>query len=134
VTATTALDAPAVSGEYVLRAEFPMLRTDVPLVPVAYRGDRDNRPIRVELPLLVAAPDGGSPGLTAAAAVERMLSHPQVALLVAEPAVWRSARLRYRDRAWELTAPLRGGRILLARIADGAFAAPTVAVEKVSAP
>jgi len=39
--ATTALDAPAVSGEYVLRAEFPMLRTDVPLVPAAYRGDRE---------------------------------------------------------------------------------------------
>ncbi len=71
----------------VLRAEFPMLRTDVPLVPAAYRGDRDNRPIRVELPLLVAAPDGGSPGLTGAAAVESMLSHPQLALLVAEPAV-----------------------------------------------
>jgi hypothetical protein len=111
-----------------------MLPADLPLVPAAYRGDRDRRPIRIELPLHVAAVDGRGPGLTAADAVERMLAHPQLALLVAEPDSWPSARLGYRDGVWELRAQLRAGGVIVARIGDGLLGAPTVAFEAARRP
>lgn len=133
-TGVTVLGAPAEPGEYVIHAAFPLLREDVPVVPAAYRAERDSRPLWVELPLRAAGPGGGNRGLPARVAFERMLSHPQLVWLVAEPDALASARLCYRDGVWELRAPRSGGRVLVARIADEAFAGPTVALETARLP
>jgi hypothetical protein len=132
--ARTVLGAPAVSGDYLVRGEFTRLRSDVPLVPAAYRADRDSRPIRVELPLTAAARDAAATGLSGAAAVERLLSHPDLAALTGDRDVWASARLHYRDGVWDLRVPVDRAHVIVAQIADSPFSAPTVRLEFAGAP
>lgn len=132
--AATVLGAPAVSGDYLVRGEFTRLRSDVPLVPSTYRADRDSSPIRVELSLTAAASDGAATGLSGSAAVERMLSHPDLAALTGDRDLWASARLHYRDGVWELRVPVDRTHVIVAQVADAMFSTPRVRLEFAGAP
>lgn len=133
-TARTVRGAPALPGQYIVRAEFTRLRPGVPLVPAAYRAERDGQTIRAELTLRLVLPEGGAAGLSAADAVDRLLAHPQIAEHLSRPGAAESTSLRYDEGSWVLRVHAGPDAVLVAVVADRTDAAATVRVEAAPPP
>lgn len=118
-TASTVAGAPLPPGRYVMRASFPILVEDLPLVPASFEELRDLDPLLVEVPLEVGG--GVVPIGTGRAALQLLLAGTAIGAAVEAGHVDAGdASLRFETGTWVIRVALPGGGTAIGQLpADG---------------
>ncbi len=119
-SATTAAGAPLSPGPYEMRATFPMLGRDSPLVPAAFRAERDLRPVIASVEIDI---DEASRhiSISGADALRTLLEQTSLGAWVRSGTISAAdAHLAYDGNGWTITVQVPTGGTAAGRVsADG---------------